>query len=172
MKLGRADSKSALDGAADDFNASIRVDARMYTRGHRGLAWRMRACSATCGIVTEAEAESDSARRSGKSAPSWTTARLEIDPDLRGHPHRSSKQTLTARIGDTGKKLHTARSRNDQVAVDTRLYLRRMADEVKEALLRARPHARRDVAEGAHRDHHARLHAPAARAAHHASRTT
>ena len=49
--------------------------------------------------------------------------------------HTFVEGELTRRIGDAGKKLHTARSRNDQVAVDTRLYLRRMADEEKAALL-------------------------------------
>ena len=73
--------------------------------------------------------------RSGKSCAELDDGRLEIDPACEDI-HSFVERTLTARIGDTGKKLHTARSRNDQVAVDTRLYLRRMADEEKEALLR------------------------------------
>ena len=132
-KLWAGRFKSALDGAADDFNASIRVDARMYREDIEGSQAHVRMLGA-CGIVTEAEAERI-LRALGEIRAELDDGRLEIDPACEDI-HSFVEKTLTARIGDTGKKLHTARSRNDQVAVDTRLYLRRMADEEKEALLR------------------------------------
>ena len=127
-KLWAGRFKSALDGAADDFNASIRVDARMYREDIEGSQAHVRMLGA-CGIVTEAEAERI-LRALGEIRAELDDGRLEIDPACEDI-HSFVEKTLTARIGDTGKKLHTARSRNDQVAVDTRLYLRRMADEDK-----------------------------------------
>ena len=53
----------------------------------------------------------------------WLPATLEIDPNAEDI-HTFVEQTLTARIGDAGKRLHTGRSRNDQVALDIRLTLR------------------------------------------------
>ena len=131
-KLWAGRFKSALNSAADDFNSSIRVDSRMYREDIEGSQAHVRML-ASCGIVTEAEADAI-LRCLGEIRAELDDGRLEIDyacEDI----HSFVEKTLTARIGDTGKKLHTARSRNDQVAVDTRLYLRRMADEEKAALL-------------------------------------
>ncbi len=59
---------------------------------------------------------------------------LTFDPEAEDI-HMFVEAELTARIGDAGKRLHTARSRNDQVALDIRLYLRRETAEIKELLL-------------------------------------
>ena len=80
--------------------------------------------------------------------------------------HMFVEQVLTARIGDLGKKLHTARSRNDQVALDLRMYLRNETSEVI-ALTKDVLAALVEQAKAHKGDIHARLHAPAARAAHH-----
>lgn len=132
-KLWAGRFKSALNSAADDFNSSIRVDSRMYREDIEGSQAHVRML-ASCGIVTEAEADAI-LRCLGEIRAELDDGRLEIDyacEDI----HSFVEKTLTARIGDTGKKLHTARSRNDQVALDLRMYLRGELDKITE-LLRA-----------------------------------
>lgn len=79
-KLWAGRFKSALDGAADDFNASIRVDARMYREDIEGSQAHVRMLGA-CGIVTEAEAERI-LRALGEIRAELDDGRLEIDHDL------------------------------------------------------------------------------------------
>ena len=76
----------------------------------------------------------------------------------------SSRQVLTERIGDVGKRLHTARSRNDQVALDVRMYLRDETGKLIEKL-RSLLSVIADKARGERRHDRARIHALAARAA-------
>ena len=80
------------------------------------------------GILTEDEKESDH-RRTGRH--SWRMWRPENwrSPDEYEDIHSFVEANLIDRIGDAGKKLHTGRSRNDQVALDMKLYVR---DEIKE----------------------------------------
>ncbi len=131
-KLWAGRFKSALNSAADDFNSSIRVDSRMYREDIEGSQVHARML-ASCGSSPRPR-PTPSAPPRRSPGPSWMTGGWKSTTPARTST-RSSKRRSTARIGDTGKKLHTARSRNDQVAVDTRLYLRRMADEEKAALL-------------------------------------
>jgi hypothetical protein len=79
--------------------------------------------------------------------------------------HMNIEAALTADIGDAGKRLHTGRSRNDQVATDIRLWLRDEIDAIGAGIDGCSGPAGPRRARG--RDHHARLHAPAGRPAHH-----
>ena len=125
-KLWAGAAHGALDAAADSFNSSIGVDARMYKEDIRG-SMAHAAMLAKCGIVSSEEGAQLIAGLGGILADLESGA-LAIDPAAEDI-HSFVESTLTARLGDVGKKLHTARSRNDQVAVDTRLYLRGEAEQ-------------------------------------------
>ena len=123
-KLWAGAAHGALDAAADSFNSSIGVDSRMYKEDIRG-SMAHAAMLAKCGIVSAEEGAQLIAGLGGILADLESGA-LAIDPAAEDI-HSFVEATLTARLGDVGKKLHTARSRNDQVALDTRLYLRSAA---------------------------------------------
>ena len=123
-KLWAGAAHGALDAAADSFNSSIGVDARMYKEDICG-SMAHAAMLAKCGIVSSEEGAQLIAGLGGILADLESGA-LAIDPAAEDI-HSFVEATLTARLGDVGKKLHTARSRNDQVALDTRLYLRSAA---------------------------------------------
>ena len=117
----------ALDKQADDFNSSIRFDCRMYAQDIRG-SMAHAAMLAAKGILTAADAETIIAGL-GEILEALQSGALAIDPAAEDI-HMFVEAELTKRIGDTGKRLHTARSRNDQVALDLRLYLRDEAAEI------------------------------------------
>ena len=117
----------ALDKQADDFNSSIRFDCRMYAQDIRG-SMAHAAMLAAKGILTAADAETIIAGL-GEILEALQSGTLAIDPAAEDI-HMFVEAELTKRIGDTGKRLHTARSRNDQVALDLRLYLRDEAAEI------------------------------------------
>ena len=117
----------ALDKQADDFNSSIRFDCRMYAQDIRG-SMAHAAMLAAKGILTAADAETIIAGL-GEILEALQSGALSIDPAAEDI-HMFVEAELTKRIGDTGKRLHTARSRNDQVALDLRLYLRDEAAEI------------------------------------------
>ncbi|MBR6729340.1 MAG: argininosuccinate lyase [Clostridia bacterium] len=116
------------DAMVDDFNSSIRFDSRMFQEdiegsvAHAGMLGR-------CGIIPKEDAEL------------IQKTLLEILQDILDGKvtfsvdaediHMNVETLLIARIGDVGKRLHTGRSRNDQVALDLRLYLRHALDEVR-----------------------------------------
>ena len=116
----------ALDSQADDFNSSIRFDSRMYKQDIKGSMAHAAMLSAR-GIISADDADAIIAGLETILAD-ITAGTLPID-DSAEDIHMFVEAELTKRIGDAGKRLHTARSRNDQVALDTRLYLR---DEIKE----------------------------------------
>ena len=107
------------DRIADDFNSSIHFDSRMYRQDIAG-SMAHAAMLAKQGILTAAEAEELIAGLGG-ILEDLQSGKLEIDP-LAEDIHMFVEQVLTERLGDVGKKLHTARSRNDQVALDLRMY--------------------------------------------------
>ena len=119
MWAGRTDG--VTDRIADDFNSSIRFDSRMYRQDIRGSMAHAAMLGAQQ-IITETEAETLIEGLSQILAD-IDEGKLEIDMSCEDI-HMFVEQELTARLGDVGKKLHTARSRNDQVALDTRMYLR------------------------------------------------
>ena len=128
-KLWAGRAHGALDKAADDFNSSISVDSRMYRQDIRGSIAHA-GVLAKMGIVSDAEGTAIIEGLGGILAD-IDSGKLQIDPAAEDI-HSFVEGVLTERLGDTGRKLHTARSRNDQVALDTRLYLRdRTADTIE-----------------------------------------
>lgn len=119
--------KKQLDAEVNDFNSSIRVDCRMY-RADIGGSIAHASMLAKQGIISDADAE---AIIGGLEAilSDLDAGRLDFDMSAEDI-HMFVEGELTKRIGDTGKKLHTARSRNDQVALDVRLYLRDETEEI------------------------------------------
>ncbi|MBQ8230051.1 MAG: argininosuccinate lyase [Clostridia bacterium] len=117
-----------LDKKADDFNSSIRFDCRMYAQDIRGSIAHATMLESV-GILSKADKE--------LIVNGLQEIKKDIDEgklpfDLNAEDiHMFIEAELTKRIGDAGKRLHTARSRNDQVALDIRLYLR---DEAKEII--------------------------------------
>lgn len=116
---------------ADDFNSSISFDCKMYKQDIEG-SMAHAAMLGSKGIISEADAETLIEGLQG-ILRDLESGELKIDPDCEDI-HMFVEQVLTERIGDVGKKLHTARSRNDQVALDLRLYLRSEIDEISEIL--------------------------------------
>ena len=127
MWAGRTDG--ATEKLADDFNSSIHFDCRMYRQDITG-SMAHAAMLAAKGIITQDDADQLIAGLesilqdldSGKLAFDMTCEDI----------HMFVEAVLTERVGDVGKKLHTARSRNDQVALDIRMYLRNEIDTIAE----------------------------------------
>ena len=125
MWAGRSGKETAK--AADDFNSSIAVDGRMYHQDIEGSLAHAEML-AGCGIITYGEYGVIAEGLKGILADIESGA-LVLDPDAED-VHMFVEAELTKRVGEAGKKLHTARSRNDQVAVDMRMYLRDESAEV------------------------------------------
>lgn len=121
--------KAALDREADDFNSSIHFDSRMWREDIEGSVAHAKML-AKCGIIDEADSIAVIDGLTG-IRDDLASGRLEIDPECEDI-HMFVEKVLTDRIGDAGKRLHTARSRNDQVALDLRMYMRTAATEVRE----------------------------------------
>ena len=119
-------SKS-LDKLADDFNSSIHFDSRMYKQDITGSIAHATMLAAK-GIISELDSELIVETLSD-ILEDLEGGKLAIDENAEDI-HMFVEAELTKRIGDIGKRLHTARSRNDQVAVDIRLYLRDEANEI------------------------------------------
>ncbi len=113
--------QKTLDKKADDFNSSLRFDCRMYEQDIKG-SMAHAAMLAKQGILPQTEADTiiDGLESILRDLNAGT---LNFDTGAEDI-HMFIEAELTKRIGDAGKRLHTARSRNDQVAVDIRLYLR------------------------------------------------
>ena len=118
--------KKEADSKVNDFNSSISFDGRMYRHDILGSIAHA-TMLADQGIISQEDAD---AILDGLTEilADLNDGRLLMDPDAEDI-HMFIEAELTARIGDAGKRLHTARSRNDQVALDIRLYLR---DEIAE----------------------------------------
>lgn len=132
-KLWAGRAHGALDKAADDFNSSISVDSRMYRQDIRGSIAHA-GVLAKMGIVSDAEGTAIIEGLGGILAE-IDSGKLQIDPAAEDI-HSFVEGVLTERLGDTGRKLHTARSRNDQVALDTRLYLRDLTADTIELIVK------------------------------------
>lgn len=136
-KMWSGRSKKALDSRVNDFNSSISFDWRMY-------AWDIAGSIAHAtmlgeqGIIAKTEADKIVTELE-KIREDIASGALPIDFEAEDI-HMFVEAELTRRIGETGKRLHTARSRNDQVALDIRLYLReeiRLVQELIAKLLAA-----------------------------------
>ncbi len=119
--------EKALDRKADDFNSSIHFDSRMYKQDIRGSMAHAAMLSAK-GIISEEDSDLIIAELE-KILADLDCGALSIDFEAEDI-HMFVEAELTKRIGDVGKRLHTARSRNDQVALDIRLYLRDESDDI------------------------------------------
>ena len=124
--------QKALDKQADDFNSSIHFDSRMYKQDITGSMVHAMMLS-NQGIITKDE-YADILNGLGGILEDIENGKLEINMDAEDI-HMFVESELTKRIGENGKKLHTARSRNDQVALDLRLYLADECQEIGKLLL-------------------------------------
>ncbi len=122
---GRTAGKNAA--IADDFNASIGFDKRLYREDITGSIAHATMLGHT-GIITDAEAETLQ-EGLAQILEDIESGKLAIDMTAEDI-HTFVEAELTARLGAVGKKLHTARSRNDPVALDGRLYLRGETDAI------------------------------------------
>ncbi len=126
-KMWAGRTSGATEKLADDFNSSISFDSRMYKQDIKGSMAHAAMLGAQK-IISEADAK---ALIDGLALilEDIESGKLQIDMECEDI-HMFVEQVLTERIGDVGKKLHTARSRNDQVALDIRMYLRDECDEI------------------------------------------
>ena len=121
QKMWAGRTSAATDKIADDFNSSIAVDSRMYRQDITG-SMAHAAMLAACSIVSKEDADTMIEALEG-ILNDLDSGKLAVDENAEDI-HMFVEQVLTERIGDVGKRLHTARSRNDQVALDVRMYLR------------------------------------------------
>ncbi|MBO6053877.1 MAG: argininosuccinate lyase [Clostridia bacterium] len=142
-KLWDARFSKAENGRVNDFNSSISFDCRMFREDIAGSIAHATMLG-RCGIIEASEADKIVAALR-EILNDLESGALAIDPEAEDI-HMFVEEVLTKRIGDTGKRLHTARSRNDQVALDIRLYLRREIGEIR-TLLRELLTTLADIAE-------------------------
>lgn len=117
---------------ADDFNSSIAFDSKMYRQDITGSLAHAEML-AECGILSQSDYKSIASGLTSVLADLESGA-LVFDPGAEDI-HTFVESELTKRIGEAGKRLHTARSRNDQVALDLRLYVREKTEEIRKKLL-------------------------------------
>ena len=121
MKLWGGRFQKETDNLVNDFNASIQFDERLYREDITG-SMAHAAMLAQCGIISQADAE---AIRKGLQGILEDVEAGKVEFTAENEDiHMNVEALLTARIGDAGKRLHTARSRNAQVALDFRMYVR------------------------------------------------
>ena len=128
-KMWAGRTSGVTDSIADDFNSSIRFDCKLYKQDITGSMAHAAMLGAK-GILTQQEADQLIDGLQG-ILEDLESGALEFDLSCEDI-HMFVEQVLTERLGDVGKKLHTARSRNDQVALDLRMYLREQIDETAE----------------------------------------
>lgn len=130
-QLWKGRFKKKLAKETNDFNSSISFDSRMFEEDIKGSIAHATMLGAT-GIIDKSESEKIVAGLSEILAD-IKSGKLDIDMSAEDI-HTFVEGELTARLGQTGKRLHTARSRNDQVALDIRLTLRKEIDEISEKI--------------------------------------
>ena len=132
MKLWAGRFQKETDSAVNDFNSSIAFDARMYRQDIAGSIAHATMLGEQ-GIIETHEAEKSV---DGLKAilEDIEGGNVEFTVDMEDI-HMNIESLLTNRIGQTGKRLHTARSRNDQVAVDFRMYVREEIQEIIKIIL-------------------------------------
>ena len=132
MKLWSGRFGKETDALVNDFNASIQFDQRLYREDITGSIAHAKMLAAT-GILS---AEDGAAIVEGLTGilQDIEDGKVEFSLDYEDI-HMNVEQLLTERIGDTGKRLHTGRSRNDQVALDMRLYVKKEIKEIIKLIL-------------------------------------
>ncbi len=129
MALWAGRFSKEIDETVNAFNSSIAFDARMYKHDIEGSIAHATMLG-KCGIITE-EDSATIIKGLGEILEDIESGKLEFDPTAEDI-HMFVEAELTKRYGDVGKRLHTSRSRNDQVALDLRLYLRDEIAEIRE----------------------------------------
>ncbi len=119
--------RKELDSKVNDFNSSISFDSRMHENDIQGSIVHVNMLGKQ-GII-DSEESKVIAKELSAIYDDIASGKIEFDQNAEDI-HMFIEQILTERLGDLGKKLHTARSRNDQVAVDLRMYLRAQIDEI------------------------------------------
>lgn len=127
MKLWAGRFSKEADKKTNDFNSSIKTDSRVFNEDIDGSIAHASMLAAK-GIISEEDCKKILAGLSD-IRNDIISGELMIDPDAEDI-HTFIEGELTSRIGDAGKRLHTGRSRNDQVAVDIRLYLKKDVPQV------------------------------------------
>lgn len=129
MQLWQGRFKKELSKTTNDFNSSISFDSRMYKEDIEGSIAHATMLGA-CGIIKQEEAELICGGLE-EILKDIENGSLKIDMEAEDI-HTFIEGELTKRLGDNGKRLHTARSRNDQVAVDIKLYLKKEVVNLQE----------------------------------------
>lgn len=128
MKLWTGRFQKELSKTTNDFNSSISFDSRMYKEDITGSIAHATMLG-QCGIIEKEQADII-CKGLQEILTDIESGKLSVDMEAEDI-HTFIEGELTKRLGDNGKRLHTARSRNDQVALDVRLYLRNQIDELK-----------------------------------------
>ena len=131
MKLWGGRFAKNTDKAVDDFNSSISFDSRMYQQDILGSTAHAEMLG-KCGIIPEEDAVLI-CKTLNEILTDIEKGLIEFETDAEDI-HMNVEKILISRIGDTGKRLHTGRSRNDQVALDIRMYLKHEITEIKQML--------------------------------------
>lgn len=132
MKLWGGRFQKETDRLVEDFHSSISFDQRLYKQDIRGSMAHARMLG-RIGVLSPEEVETIISGLEGiledieKGLVEFEIGAEDI--------HMNIEKLLTQRVGEVGKKLHTARSRNDQVALDTRLFVKEEIEEIKKLLL-------------------------------------
>ena len=126
-KLWKGRFSKELDSRVNDFNSSVSFDSAMYREDITGSIAHVSMLGRQ-GIIAADDAKKIASELAA-ILDDIDEGKLTIDPEAEDI-HMFVEEELTKRLGSTGKKLHTARSRNDQVAVDLRMYLRKRIDEI------------------------------------------
>ena len=132
MKLWAGRFQKETDSAVNDFNSSIAFDARLYRQDITGSIAHATMLGEQ-GIVSPQEAE-DIINGLKAILADIEAGNVEFTVDMEDI-HMNIEALLTSRIGQTAKRLHTARSRNDQVAVDFRMYVREEIQNIIQIIL-------------------------------------
>ena len=132
MKLWGGRFQKETDELVNDFNASIHFDQRLYKEDITGSMAHAKMLGA-CGIISGEDTEAI-VKGLADILADIEAGKVEFTADNEDI-HMNVESLLTARIGQAGKRLHTARSRNDQVALDFRMYVRTQVGVIVEQLL-------------------------------------
>lgn len=134
MKLWQGRTEAELDERADAFNRSLPFDQKMLLKDIAGSIAHVSMLKST-GVLNKEDAVAI-ANALGDMLTQAQEGTLELDPQAED-VHMAVEALLTERLGDVGKRMHTARSRNDQVALDLRLYLKEENEKLQVAVLQA-----------------------------------
>lgn len=132
-QLWKGRFKKELAKETNDFNSSIKFDSRMYEEDIKGSMAHAAMLGAT-GIIDKSESDKI-VKGLADILDDIKSGSLKIDESAEDI-HTFVEGELTKRLGDTGKRLHTARSRNDQVALDIRMTLKKEIDKIDAGIRR------------------------------------